>query len=141
MLEKYDLETAYKLLENEEMPGWLFMPKMGATTVWESWEGTQAQDGIASLNHYSKGAVCEWLFRTMCGINVSGENRFVIRPLPGGSFTYAKAEYKSVFGTVISGWEKTGNGYRYDIVIPPGCVADVVIDGKKQTLTAGSYTF
>ncbi|MBQ9879114.1 MAG: family 78 glycoside hydrolase catalytic domain [Clostridia bacterium] len=141
VLEKYDLETAYKLLENEEMPGWLFMPKMGATTVWESWEGTQAQDGIASLNHYSKGAVCEWLFRTMCGINVSGENRFVIRPLPGGSFTYAKAEYKSVFGTVISGWEKTGNGYRYDIVIPPGCVADVVIDGKKQTVTAGSYTF
>ena len=66
------------LLENEEMPGWLFMPKNGATTIWESWEGTKAQGGIASLNHYSKGAVCEWLFGTMCGINVAGENRFTI---------------------------------------------------------------
>ena len=38
------------------------------------WEGTSAQGGIASLDHYSKGAVCEWLFREMCGIHVTGES-------------------------------------------------------------------
>ena len=69
------MEYAYKLLENEQMPGWLFMPKMHANTIWESWEGTQAQGGIASLDHYSKGAVLEWVFSEMCGIKVAGEMR------------------------------------------------------------------
>ena len=59
------------LLENEKMPGWLYMSKMGATTIWESWEGTAAQGGIASLNHYSKGAVVEWLFSACCGIRIA----------------------------------------------------------------------
>ena len=137
VLDKYDTETAYMLLENEQMPGWLFMPKMGATTIWESWEGTQAQGGIASLNHYSKGAVCEWLFKSMCGINVDGENHFVIKPLTGGNFTFANAEYKSIYGTVKSGWKKTENGYQYEIEIPANCTADIIIDGKTQTVGAG----
>ncbi|MGN1042524.1 MAG: alfa-L-rhamnosidase, partial [Christensenellales bacterium] len=67
VLQEMDTEYAYRLLENEEMPGWLFMPKMNANTIWESWEGTEAQGGVASLNHYSKGAVCEWIFDSMCG--------------------------------------------------------------------------
>ncbi len=104
VLETIDVETAYRLLENEQMPGWLFMPKSGANTIWESWEGTHAQGGIASLDHYSKGAVCEWLFRRMCGIAVAGENHFVIAPLPGGHFTHAKTTYQSIYGVVKSGW-------------------------------------
>ncbi|MGN0515576.1 family 78 glycoside hydrolase catalytic domain, partial [Eubacterium sp.] len=142
VLDKYDLDSAYKLLENEQMPGWLFMSKMGATTIWESWEGTEAQGGIASLNHYSKGAVCEWLFSTMCGINVDGENHFVISPKPGGHFTFAKAEYKSVFGTVKSGWEIKDGKAIYTIEIPANCTADIILpNGKMQTVTAGKYTF
>lgn len=92
VLEDMNLEYAYRLLENEEMPGWLFMPKMNANTIWESWEGTEAQGGVASLDHYSKGAVCEWLFDTMCGIKVSGERQFTIAPKVGGSITYAECE-------------------------------------------------
>lgn len=142
VLADMDIEYAYRLLENEEMPGWLFMTKNGATTIWESWEGTQAQGGIASLNHYSKGAVCDWLFNSMCGINVDGENHFIISPNPGGHFTYAKAEYRSVFGTVKSGWEKQDKGFVYEIEIPANCTADIILpDGTKQTVTAGKYTF
>ena len=135
-------EYAYRLLENEQMPGWLFMPKVGATTVWESWEGTQAQGGIASLNHYSKGAVCEWLFNTMCGINVGAEpNTFVISPVVGGSFKYAKATYNSIYGTVTSGWKRDNGKTVYEIEIPANCTATVIIDGKEQTVSAGKYTF
>lgn len=142
VLAQYDLDAAYRLLENEEMPGWLFMPKNGATTIWESWEGTQAQSGIASLNHYSKGAVCEWLFATMCGIRMDGENHFIITPRPGGSFTHAKARYNSIYGAVESGWEKTEAGYRYKISIPCNASATVILpDGSKQTVAAGEYTF
>ena len=140
VLEKYDLDSAYRLLENEQMPGWLYMSKMGATTIWESWEGTEAQGGIASLNHYSKGAVCEWLFSSMCGINVSGENHFVISPKPGGNFTFANAEYKSIFGCVKSGWKKENGKYIYEIEIPANCTADLILsDSKKETLIAGTY--
>lgn len=142
VLEKYDLNAAYRLLENEKMPGWLFMPKNGATTIWESWEGIKAQGGIASLNHYSKGAVCEWLFKTMCGINVAGENHFVISPKPGGNFTFAKAEYRSVFGTVKSSWEKKDGKTLYTFCIPANTTADIVLpDGTKQTVAAGNYIF
>lgn len=142
VLADINIDYAYKLLENEEMPGWLFMTKMGATTIWESWEGTQAQGGIASLNHYSKGAVCEWLFRAMCGINVSGENHFVIKPRPGGHFDFAKAEYKSIFGTVKSGWKKQNDKYIYEIEIPANCTAEIILqNGEKQTVTAGKHIF
>lgn len=142
VLADINIEYAYKLLENEKMPGWLFMTKMGATTIWESWEGTQAQGGIASLNHYSKGAVCEWLFRAMCGINVSGENHFVIKPQPGGHFTFANAQYNSVFGTIKSGWEIKDGKATYTIEIPANCTAEIILqNGEKQTVTAGKHIF
>lgn len=142
VLTEINPEYAYRLLENEEMPGWLFMPKAGATTVWESWEGTEAQGGIASLNHYSKGAVCEWLFSSMCGINIAGENKFTISPLPGGNFAYAKAEYESVYGKVVSGWEKTDNGYSYFVSVPANTTADIILpSGARTTVTAGEYRF
>lgn len=142
VLADIDIEYAYRLLENEEMPGWLFMPKSGATTIWESWEGTQAQGGIASLNHYSKGAVCEWLFRTMCGINVSGENHFVISPKPGGHFTFARAQYDSIYGRVTSGWKIENGKTVYTIEVPANTTADIVLpNGTAQTVCAGSYTF
>ncbi len=142
VLADINIDYAYKLLENEEMPGWLFMTKMGATTIWESWEGTEAQGGIASLNHYSKGAVCEWLFSSMCGINVDGENHFVIKPMPGGHFTFANAKYKSIFGEVESGWKKENNKYTYQITIPANCTADIILpNGEKHAIVAGNYEY
>ena len=142
MLASYDLDAAYRLLENEEMPGWLFMPKNGATTIWESWEGTQAQGGIASLNHYSKGAVCEWLFKTMCGIRVDGENRFTIAPKPGGNFSCARASYQSIYGKVESGWVKNGDGYDLTVHIPCNSDATILLpNGEIHVVAAGTYGF
>lgn len=141
VLSGIDIEAAYRLLENEQMPGWLFMPKNGATTVWEAWEGTATENsGIASLNHYSKGAVCRWLFDTMCGIRIAGENRFAITPHPGGHFTCARARYRSVYGQVESGWEKTDEGMRYTVTVPANCTAALTLPGKATvTLEAGTY--
>lgn len=142
VLEDIDLAYAYRLLENEEMPGWLFMPKMGANTIWESWEGTKAQGGVASLNHYSKGALCEWLFSRMCGINVVGENTFAITPRPGGTLTHATATYKSIYGIVSCGWKKTEKGWNYTVSVPANCSAEISLpDGRRQTLGAGEYQF
>lgn len=141
VLEDIDVEYAYRLLENEQMPGWLFMPKMNANTIWESWEGTQAQGGIASLDHYSKGAVLEWVVSEMCGIQVSEENEFTIAPKVGGHFTFAKSEYRSVYGKVKSGWRRENGKTVYTISVPANTTAKVILPDGEKTLTAGEYEF
>ena len=142
VLADMDIEYAYRLLENEEIPGWLSMPKSGAMTIWEGWEGPKSDSGICSLNHYSKGAVCEWLFDTCCGIRVSGENHFIIAPRPGGHLTNAKAVYLSVYGQVESGWQWDENKILYTIIVPANCTAEIRLPGGKTvTVSAGRYTF
>ncbi len=143
VLTEIDIKYAYRLLENENMPGWLFMPINGATTIWEAWEGPKAANGIASLNHYSKGAVCDWIFRVMCGIKVTGENQFEISPLPGGNFTHATSEYKSVYGTVISSWRRVeGKKMEFTISIPSNCIATVILpDGKRIMQETGTRIY
>lgn len=143
VLTKIDPEAAYRLLENEEIPGWLSMPKNGATTIWEAWEGPHTVNGgIASLNHYSKGAVVEWLFSTMCGICVAGENSFIIAPQPGGHFAYAEAVYKSVYGEVRSGWKREDGKTVFTVTIPANCRALIRLpDGSEQEQSIGEKSY
>ena len=143
VLASIDIDAAYRLLENEEIPGWLSMPKNGATTIWESWEGDKAEgSGVCSLNHYSKGAVCSWLFSTMCGIRITGENHFTVKPLPGGHFTHAEAEYDSIYGCIESGWKREKEKTVFTVTVPPNTTADVILpDGRRITQKPGTATY
>ena len=127
------IEEAYSMLENEERPGWLVEVKEGATTIWENWEGNLSQ------NHYSPGAVCEWLFSGVCGIKLVGERAFEISPLPGGSLNEAKAEWLSIYGIVKSHWKKEADGsVVYSVTIPSNTVASLKLpDGSSRTLKVG----
>jgi alpha-L-rhamnosidase len=144
VLADMDPEYAYRLLENEEIPGWLSMPKNGATTIWENWDGpfnTQGA-GLGSLNHYSKGALVEWLFTSMCGIRVAGENRFTVSPQPGGSFTMAEASYDSIFGTIKSGWKRHEGVTVFTVTVPSNCEADIRLpDGRTESAGPGTHEF
>lgn len=142
VLQEIDLNLAYRLLENEENPGWLFMVKSGATSIWEDWDGPTCDNGkgggIASLNHYSKGAMCEWLFQEMCGIHVDGERHFRIEPHPGGSFTHASTEYTSIYGKVKCAWTKLSDGhYQVEVSVPANTGAVLCLDGKETEIRAG----
>ena len=119
------------------------MAKNGATTVWEAWEGKESVNGgIASLDHYSKGAVCRWLFDTMCGIHVAGENHFMIAPKPGGHIASAKADYTSVYGQVISEWKCKDGQTEYRISIPANCTAEIILpDGTQLMQESGSKIY
>lgn len=143
VLADIDTRYAYRLLENEAMPGWLFMPKSGANTIWEAWEGTKTTNGgIASLNHYSKGAVCEWLFSEMCGIHIAGENAFVLAPKPGGSIAHASCEYASVYGRVKSGWKRENGRTIFSFTLPANTTAKIILpDGERRTVAAGEYQY
>ncbi|MBR1684470.1 MAG: family 78 glycoside hydrolase catalytic domain [Clostridia bacterium] len=129
-------ESAYRMLENTEKPGWLAEVLDGATTVWENWEGNLSQ------NHYSPGAVCGWLFDTCAGIRMEGENHFVIAPVPGGTLTYAQASYLSPYGRVTSRWERTEKGIRYTVTVPANCSARLCLPGGEiQELAWGEHTY
>lgn len=135
-------DLAYKMLENEDCPGWLYQVKQGATTIWETWEGYTDNVNSGSMNHYSPGAVCGWLFDTACGIRPAGEHHFILAPQPGGSLTYAQAEYKSLYGTVSAAWEKQGGAVVYRFTVPANCTAEIKLPGGKSvSVSAGSYQF
>ena len=136
LCEAGETETAYRMLMNTEKPGWLAEVEEGATTIWESWEGN------LSRNHYSPGAVCQWLFESAAGIHVDGENHFRIAPLPGSPLNYAEASYQSLYGTVTSRWQRNGESIRYTISVPANCQADINLpDGTVWKVESGEYSY
>ena len=99
------------------------------------------EDGTVhdSLNHYSYGAVVGWLFDSVCGIRVSGD-QISICPTPGEALTEASAIYDSPLGRIACGWKRETDGIQYHIVIPANGEARVRLPGEKpQVLTAGEY--
>ena len=145
VLVKYGyVDSAYRMLENTEAPGWLAMVAQGGTTVWENYVSydEEGHPKMTSLNHYSPGAVCAFLFNTVCGIRVTGENTFEIKPVPGGSLTYANASYRSAYGEVKSGWRRTADAWIFEISVPANTQATLHLpDGRKEKLTSGNYSF
>lgn len=127
-------DLAYKLLESHRMPSWLYSLDQGATTIWERWDGYVVgrgfQDpGMNSLNHWAFGAVGEWMWRNIAGIQPDptqpGYKQFVIRPRPGGGVTWADGEYESVRGKIVSKWKVDGAKLNLHVSIPPNTVATV----------------
>ena len=141
VLEKIDPNYAYKLLLNEKMPGWLYMAKEKTGTIWEGWEGPNSQSGIASLNHYSKGAMVEWLYKSMLGIKIKGENKFEISPVIGEGIEFAKGEYQSIYGKISVSWKKDTNEINFDIKVPPNTEATFIYKEKLEVLKPGNHHF
>jgi len=138
------LETAYRMLENTETPGWLAMVRQGATTVWENYEGYDSAGRLrsSSLNHFSPGSVCEFLFSHCAGIRISGNNHLTLQPLPGGTLTWAEAVYDSAFGQVRSRWEKGPQHTEFDIEIPANTRATIILpDQTMHEVGCGQYHF
>lgn len=141
VLEKIDPNYAYKLLLNEEMPGWLYMAKENTGTIWEGWEGPKSQAGIASLNHYSKGAMVEWLYKSMLGIKVKGENTFEISPVIGDGVDFAKGSYNSLYGEVKVSWKKEKGKVSFDIQVPVNTKATFIYKDILEQLEPGNHHF
>lgn len=153
---------AYTLLLNEDYPSWLYEVNMGATTVWERWnsvlpDGLVSDTGMNSMNHYAYGAVVEWMYRCMCGLNAiePGFASARIAPMSDDRFDWVRAEYASASGTYRSGWQRENGVLTYTVEVPFGATAVFVpesadarleINGKpaaksgEVTLTPGVWT-
>ena len=135
-------ETAYKILLQEDMPGWLYAVKKGATTIWETWDGINEQ-GVPkeSLNHYSYGAVAGWLVEGVCGIQYA-KDRLVIKPVVSKQLDHAKAVYHSPQGMIESAWSIDKEKIIFDITIPCNTDAVVLLPGREEKkLGPGTYRF
>lgn len=134
--------TAYNLLLQRENPSWLYSVDQGATTIWERWDSYTIEKGFNSVsmnsfNHYSYGAVSEWMYSTMGGIDVDetqpGFKHIVLHPvpdnrtqLPAGQerITWVDASFHSGYGDIKSAWKKENDGsVVYKVAIPANTTA------------------
>ena len=138
------VDAAYKVLEQTGNPSWLFPVTKGATTIYESWDGANLFFG--SFNHYSYGAVCDFLMSYVNGIRIDkevpGYQHFYIRPIPGGTLTYSEAQYESIHGRISSSWKKDGDRYVFSFEIPANTSADITLpDGSRYEVGSGKYCY
>jgi alpha-L-rhamnosidase len=127
-------DVAYDLLLQETYPSWLYPVKMGATTIWERWDGQKTdstfQDaGMNSFNHYAYGAIGDWMYRVSAGIETKtpGYRYLLIQPHVTGKLSLSKASFESAYGKIVSGWERKDSKVYYTIEIPANTEALIVL--------------
>ena len=140
-------DVAYELLNQESYPSWLYPVKKGATTIWERWDGIKPdgsfQDpAMNSFNHYAYGAIGEWLYHVVAGIEVDpaepGYKHVLFQPQLGGGLTYARATLDSPYGMVVSAWDLTEAGLHLSITVPPNAHGTVRLPARSlDELTEG----
>jgi alpha-L-rhamnosidase len=136
----YD-SIAFKLLMQETYPSWLYPVKMGATTIWERWDGikpdsTFQRPSMNSFNHYAYGAIGDWLYRSVAGIDTReegvGYKSISIKPHIGGNLTHAKATLQTYYGVVSSAWKLENNALNMDIEIPANTIATIYLPASTE---------
>jgi alpha-L-rhamnosidase len=134
----YD-KKAFELLETTEFPSWGYSIEQGATSIWERWDGYVKGRGFQgagmnSFNHYAFGSIGEWMYENIVGIQPdpesTGYRHFILKPLPGGTLTWATGSYNSISGKIEAGWKKEGTKFEYTFVVPANTTATVYIPGK-----------
>jgi alpha-L-rhamnosidase len=145
-------DLAFMLLNRKDYPSWLYPVTQGATTIWERWDGQKPDGtfqnvGMNSFNHYAYGAIGEWLYTYVSGIQIDEENpgykHFILAPHPGGGLTNANAEFNSMYGKIKSAWKIEGDNFIYDVEIPANTTATVILPGAEdqKELGSGKYSF
>jgi alpha-L-rhamnosidase len=129
-------DVAYSLLMQETFPSWLYPVKMGATTIWERWDGEKPDStfqtpGMNSFNHYAYGAIGDWMYRVVAGIDIDqdepGYKHIKIQPHIGGGLSNASASLQTNYGKLSSGWKTETDKIILDIEIPANTTADVYV--------------
>ena len=133
----YD-DLAYKLLLQDTYPSWLYPVKMGATTIWERWDGIKPDStfevpSMNSYNHYSYGAIGDWMYRKMVGLDTyedgPGYRHIKIQPHIGGGFTNASASLETYYGKLSNSWKVDRESISMDVEVPVNTIATVYLPG------------
>ncbi|HEY8935010.1 MAG TPA: alpha-L-rhamnosidase C-terminal domain-containing protein, partial [Cyclobacteriaceae bacterium] len=143
----YD-DLAYKLLLQESYPSWLYPVKMGATTIWERWDGIKPDStfqtpGMNSFNHYAYGAIGDWMYRVAAGLdtkdNAPGYKEIIIKPHVGGTFKSMRAELQTLYGKASSSWTVDDKNFSLDVSVPANTKATIFIPAASvESLSEGN---
>ncbi len=132
------LDAAYALLLQRTYPSWLYPITRGATTMWERWDGiepdgTFEDPSMNSFNHYAFGAVGDWMYRTIGGLDVDpaapGYAHSIVAPRPGGGLTSARTGIATQYGPLASAWTLQGGVFTLDVTVPPNTVSTITLRG------------
>ncbi len=141
------VDDAYALLLQEEPLSWLYAVTVGATTVWERWDGLRPDGSLNpgemnSFNHYALGSVADWLHRSVAGLapDAPGYRRLLVRPLPGPGITSAAARLDTPHGRAEVSWHLDGDELELRVVVPPNSDAEVHVPGWSEPVEVGSGT-
>jgi alpha-L-rhamnosidase len=124
-----EAKRAVDVFLQEEVPGWLYQVKNGATTIWERWDAIRADGSVFapdmnSFNHYAYGAVCQWLFEAAGGFRPDPEKpgfeRILFEPLIDARLGPFSARHDTRFGAITSRWIVEEDSVAYDFTVPPG---------------------
>jgi len=146
-------DIAYRLLQQTSFPSWLYPVTQGATSIWERLNSYTDKDGFGdnnsmnSFNHYSFGAVGQWLINRSLGIerdeSQPGFKHFILRPEvdPTKQMTWAKGHLDTKYGRIESHWYYDEKGrLRYEFTIPSGTTATLLLPDKKpKKLKSGHH--
>lgn len=150
-------ELAGTIFLQEEVPGWLYQVKNGATTIWERWDAIQADGSVFdpsmnSYNHYAYGAVCQWLFEEVAGLKPDedepGFRHILFEPAIIPALSPVSTSHDSAAGRIEAGWRLDGDAVTWKTLVPEGAhgtlvvpaeARNIVVDGKPvpQTAAAG----
>ena len=162
------VDEAYDLLLKDDFPSWLFQIRMGATTIWEHWDGmrpdgTMWSPDMNSFNHYAYGSVGAWLYRRILGINYDPMNpgyaHSIIRPQISSRMQSASGWLDTPYGKLAVSWKLDGDTCRLHVEIPANTTATVYLpiseikgnpagaafekdeNGMRAELVSGKYDF
>ncbi len=146
-------DAAYKMLLNTRCPSWLYEIKMGATTVWERWDGLDENgvcpigddgtDMMISYNHYGFGAVGDFLYRRVAGIEPvePGYKTFAVRPILGGGLTWARAAVRTPYGQAGADWKIENGTFSVTVRVPMGTRCKLTLpNGTEKVYPSGTHT-
>lgn len=153
---------AFELLLQASCPSWLYMIEAGGTTIWERWDalrpdgtvnvadltGGKSEEnsggGMVSFNHYAAGAVGDWLYRRVAGIEPveGGYRSFTVAPLGGGGLTSAQGSVETPYGRVASRWTWVDGVFVLQVDVPVSTSCTVMLpDGTEHVRSSGSHEF
>ncbi len=140
-------DVAYRLLLQETYPSWLYTVKQGATTMWERWNSWTKEQGFGdvamnSFNHYAYGAIGEWIYAVVGGIDLDperpGYRHIRLAPRPGGGLTHARASLRSIHGLIECRWRIRNKKFFLDVTIPANTTATVRVPTRSpKAVTEG----
>ena len=137
-------DVAYALASQSSYPSWGYMVNRGATTIWELWNGDHGDPGMNSGNHVMLlGDLIIWYYENLAGIksdpDAPGFKHIIMKPEVLGDLTHVVASYRSIYGTIKSGWRLEKETFRWDIAMPANTTATVYVPtlDKEEVLEGG----